>query len=208
MSTDLASWKRTWHELGAQEVDELLHHRLIACWSEGHRRYHTLQHLGECLDLLDDVRAHARRPAEVALALWFHDAFYEPHRGDNEERSAQWARISIQQAGLSDEVADRVHGLVMTTRHGGVPQEPDARLMVDIDLAILGAEPSRFDEYERQIRAEYAHLADGEFRAGRRRLLERLAGRPTIYCTGHFQQELEQRARQNLQRGLARWQAS
>jgi predicted metal-dependent HD superfamily phosphohydrolase len=208
MSTSLASWTRTLNELGAQNVDESLHHRLIACWSEGHRHYHTLQHLDECLTLLDEVRGYARRPAEIALALWFHDAFYEPGREGNEERSARWARISVQQAGLHDEVAQRVHALVMATRHESVPDEADARLMVDIDLAVLGAEPSRFDEFERQIRAEYAHLSDERFRAGRTRILERLARRDTIYSTACFRHALERQARENLQRARARLQAA
>ena len=65
------------------------------------------QHLGECLDHLSREAAAAERPAEVALALWFHDAFYDVHRSDNELRSADWAAKAMIDAGASREQASR-----------------------------------------------------------------------------------------------------
>src|SRR5690606_13982957 len=119
--------------------------------------YHTLQHLGECLALHAAHAAHAARPAEVALALWFHDAVYDLQASDNEARSAEWAQETMRAAGASAQAVARVHALVMATCHSALPEGPDAELLVDIDLAILGATPARFAEYERQIRVEYAH---------------------------------------------------
>ena len=204
MSAGLASWRQTWKELGAVAPDEGLYHRLVACWNEEHRRYHTVQHLGECLAHFAAVRNQARRPAEIELALWFHDAFYDPRRDDNELLSAQWARSSVLQAGLPVDVADRVHALVMATRHDAVPEDADAQLLVDVDLSILGAEPARFDESDEQIRAEYAHVPDEAYRQGRSRVLISFLTRPRLYSTEYFHAALEQRARQNLQRALAR----
>jgi predicted metal-dependent HD superfamily phosphohydrolase len=199
-----ASWLRMWQELGAKAVDEGLYERLMACWNESHRRYHTTHHLRECLQHFAEVRDQAQHPAEVELALWFHDAFYDPRRKDNELLSADWARQSVLQAGLPPEVGDRVHALVMATRHDAVPAQPDAQLLVDIDLAILGAEPKRFDESDQQIRAEYAHVPDQEFRVGRARILNSFLARPRLYSTPHFYAALEQRARANLRRAVAR----
>lgn len=198
------SWRRMWHELGAPAADEGLYTRLMACWNQEHRRYHTAQHLRECLQHFAEVRDQAQRPAEFELALWFHDAFYDPRRDDNELLSAQWARQSVLQAGLAHDMADRVHALVMATLHEAVPAHADAQLLADVDLAILGAEARRFDESDEQIRAEYAHVPEEEFRVGRARVLKSFLARPRLYSTPHFYPALEQRARDNLRRALAR----
>jgi len=200
----LDRWQRSWRELGPPAADEILFRRLVDCWSERHRHYHTPQHLRECLDLFEQVRGNAERPAEIELALWFHDAFYDPTRNDNEERSAKWARDSMLEAGLPAETADRLHALVMATRHEAAPEDADAQLLVDVDLAILGSDAKRFDESDEQIRREYAHVPEDEYRAGRRRVLGEFLARPRLYSTDYFYSRYERQARENLARTLAR----
>jgi predicted metal-dependent HD superfamily phosphohydrolase len=204
MSVSGASWRRMWTELGAHTIDGGVLNQLVAAYSERHRHYHTLQHLRECLAHCEAAASLARRPAEVELALWFHDAVYEPRRADNEERSAEWAWRSILAAGCTEEVAQRVQLLVLATRgHEAPPGDADTQLLVDIDLAILGAAPGRFAEYGNQIRAEYAHVPEDEFRKGRARLLSAFLSRPRIYATAAFHDTLERRARENLAKALA-----
>jgi predicted metal-dependent HD superfamily phosphohydrolase len=195
-----ASWSDAWHALGVSSPDEALFNALLAAYREAHRAYHTLQHLSECLALLDEERSHAKRPAEVALALWFHDAIYDVHRHDNEERSAAWARQALLDAGAPREAAGRVHALVMATRHDAQSEKPDgdARLLVDIDLAILGAAPERFAEYERQIRIEYAHVPPAIFEPRRREILGGFLAREPLYLTASLRERLEANARRNL----------
>jgi predicted metal-dependent HD superfamily phosphohydrolase len=204
MSIDLASWRQAWQDAGVAQADAALHRAVIACWSEPHRRYHTLQHLRECLDQFGEVRALAERPGEVALGLWFHDAFYEPRRDDNEARSADWARACMLEAGAHEQAASRVHALIMETRHKAAAEGADAQLLVDIDLSILGAPAQRFDESDLQVRAEYAHVPEADWRTGRRAILQGFLARPQLYVTGYFHSRLEGRARENLQRALAR----
>lgn len=205
MSVTLAGWQRVWEELGAQGNQQALFNQLIASYSERHRHYHTLQHLRECLQSLEAARTLAQRPAEVELALWFHDAVYDVHRDDNEERSAEWAAMAVRNAGLQDAVAQRVHALVMATKHKALPAGIDAQVLVDVDLAILGAAEARFDESDMQIRREYAHVPEATFREGRCRVLRSFLERPRLYATEAFHQALEERARRNLARAIARW---
>lgn len=193
-----ASWVRAWHALGVASPDEALLDELLACHCEAHRAYHTLQHLGECLALLEEERDNAVRPAEAALALWFHDAIYDVRRHDNEERSATWARQALLDAGVPDDVAGRVHALVVATRHDTEPDTADARLLVDIDLAILGAPPERFAEYERQIRIEYAHVPAEVFDLRRREILGGFLAREPLYLTAAIRERFESNARRNL----------
>ena len=207
MTVGSASWQRLWRELGADPVPAGLYNQLVAAYSEEQRQYHTLQHLRECLAHLDAAASLALHPAEVELALWFHDAVYDPQRPDNEERSAEWAWRSILAAGCGEDLAQRVQALVLATKGHSASDDADTRLLLDIDLAILGAAPARFDEYERQIRAEYAHVTEAEYRFGRAEVLAAFLGRPRVYLTAAFHDALEHRARENLGRSLSALQA-
>ena len=192
------SWQRLWTELGASEVPRGLFNQLVAAYSERHRHYHTLQHLRECLGHFEAASSLARRPAEVEIALWFHDAAYDPKARDNEERSADWAARSLLAADCDAAVAERVRALVLATDGHAASDDPDTQLLLDVDLSILGAAPARFAEYERQVRAEYAHVPEAEFRTRRAQVLGSFLKRPRIYLTDAFHDALEQRARQNI----------
>ena len=198
-----AAWAEAWCALGVQAPDDALFNTLLARYGEAHRAYHTLQHLDECLDGLALERGRAKRPAEIALALWFHDAIYDLHRHDNEDRSADWARQALRDAGVDAGAAQRVHALVMATRHQAQPEEADAQLLVDIDLSILGAPAPRFAKYEQQIRIEYAHVPPEVFEPRRRQILGGFLARDPLYLTPSIRARLEAQARLNLQRAIA-----
>lgn len=189
-----------WRALGAEHCDEALREQLIARYDAPTRHYHTTQHLAELFELWPLVEAEAQHPAEVALAIWFHDAVYDATRADNEERSAALATDAMRDAGVPIEVRDRVERLILITRHESVPRDTDERILVDLDLAILGANHERFEEYERQVRAEYAFVPDVLFRRGRSAVLAGFAGRERIYLTPALHERLEEAARANIRR--------
>lgn len=196
------SFQADWQGIGARSDAAHLFDTLIARYSEPQRKYHSMQHLTECIQLFESVRSLAQHPDEVALGLWFHDAIYEIGRSDNEEQSAEWARRVLEQAGVAKEAVERVYALVMVTRHTRLPVAPDEQLLVDIDLSILGAPPPRFAQYEQQIRAEYSAVPLDAFRIRRRGILQSFLDRPRIYNTVHFFGLLEERARENLKRAI------
>ena len=196
-------WQSAWADLGlCLPAPEVLA-ALLARWAEPHRKYHTPQHLEECLALFERDRALAEHPGEVAIALWFHDAVYDTSRHDNEAESADWARRVLRDAGADALVADRVHALILATRHSEEPVTPDAKLLVDIDLAILGAEPARFAEYERQIRDEYGFVPETVFREKRADILRGFLERPALFATSAYAVRCDGAARANLARALA-----
>lgn len=199
----LTSWQQAWTAL-ALRPREGLFEQLVDCYREPHRRYHTLAHLHACLQWLQPVLDQAEHPGEVALALWFHDAVYRFDRDDNELRSADWAQHELAAAGAASIVVERVHALVMATRHAALPTTADEQLLVDIDLSILGAKTATFDDYEGQIRAEYAWVEDALFRRKRVAVLRTFLARDCIFRTAHFRLRLEQQARDNLQRSISR----
>ena len=111
---------------------------------------------------------------------------------------------ALAEAGVAAERCERVHALVMATRHDVAPASRDQALLVDIDLSILGAAPERFDEYAVQVRQEYAWVPRPLFRRRRREILQGFLDRPAIYSTPVLHDELEARGRDNLQRAVAR----
>jgi predicted metal-dependent HD superfamily phosphohydrolase len=201
MMTEQERWSETWSRLGAAAPKALLA-ELIARYSEPHRFYHTLQHLRECFSVLEPASHLAWHLGEVQLALWFHDAIYDTHAQDNEELSARWAEQSLVAGGGSSDSAAQVRELVLATKHNAVPEGEDAKLLVDVDLSILGAAEARFAEYERQVRQEYGWVPEDAFRQGRARVLASFLDRSSIYSTAWFAARLEEQARKNLSRSL------
>jgi predicted metal-dependent HD superfamily phosphohydrolase len=199
--TDREQWFETWSLLDAAPPEKLFH-ELVARYSEPHRFYHTLQHMRECFSVLALASHLASRPVEVQLALWFHDAIYDTRAHDNEEQSAHWAEQSLIAEGVESDVAVAVGKLVLATQHTFVPETEDAKLLVDVDLSILGAAEPRFTAYERQIRQEYSWVAEDAFRQRRADILVSLLNRSSIYRTGWFASRLEVQARKNLARSL------
>jgi predicted metal-dependent HD superfamily phosphohydrolase len=98
---------------------------------------------------------------------------------------------------------DRVRDHVLATRHDGTAATADATLLVDVDLAIFGASSLRFNEYEAQVRREYAWVPGPLFRDKRREILEGFLARPHLYATMHFRRTLEAAGRANLLRSIA-----
>jgi predicted metal-dependent HD superfamily phosphohydrolase len=199
-----SSWQRCWTALGASGDSRALMQRLVSAYEEPHRKYHTVQHLSECLSLCEQNLDLAVEPGEVEIALWFHDAIYDVKASDNEARSAEWAQSELTRAGVAPERIVRITQHILATRHAALPVGQDQMLLVDIDLSILGAARARFDEYEKQVRAEYGWVPGILFRRKRREVLEEFLAREPIYNTPRLRQKLESQARENLAYSIER----
>lgn len=199
---DRTRWTELWKRIGARGDGLDVFDRLEAAHGEPARTYHTATHVRHCLEELDRDRSLAARPDEVEMALWFHDAVYVPGAGDNENRSADWALTALTSAGTAPDRAQRIQALILATGHSDIPADPDARLLCDIDLSILGQSRAAFDEFERQIRHEYAWVPEPYYRRTRSKVLAGFLRRESIYQTEPFASRYEARARENLERAL------
>ncbi len=204
---DFERWRELWKELNGKSNADEVFRVLEKCYAEPHRAYHTLDHIRCCLNEFENVRHLAVRGKEIELAIWFHDAIYKPVAKDNEERSARLAEQFLSEAEVPTAVVGSVSKLILATKHVTIPDEPDARLLVDIDLSILGATEETFDEYEKNIRCEYKHVPWLFYRRKRVALLTSFLRRPNIYLTAEFRDRCEAQARQNLARSIARLRA-
>ena len=201
---ELERWSRFWSSLKAKGSPEPVYRLLSDLYAEPQRAYHTLRHLTHCLDELEDARHLVEHPNDVEMALWFHDAIYDPKAKDNEERSAELARRIAMEAGLPESFGKRISNHILATQHHGLPEGADAQLLVDIDLSILGRPRGEFDEYETNIRKEYIFVPWPEYRPARSAVLRSFLDRPAIYSTDYFRQKYESHARANLERSLRR----
>jgi predicted metal-dependent HD superfamily phosphohydrolase len=197
-------WIKFWAAAGATGDPEPEWRTLAARYAEPHRAYHTLAHIGHCLDEFEEVRGLAADPVAVELALWYHDAVYDPRATDNETRSAELARGAAGAMGLAREQAERAAALILVSTHQAQAEDPDAQLFADIDLSILGRPSAIFAEYERQVRVEYAWVPEPAFRAGRSAILKSFLDRSSLYATPHFRKKYEDMARLNLSVSLKR----
>ena len=182
---------------------------LRARYAEPHRAYHTQAHIDAMLAGLRALGSTVGQPDMVELAIWYHDAVYDPAAGGDERRSADLLRAEL--AGLADPaMLAQAEALVCWTADHGIPaglpadRHRDAALFLDLDMAVLGADRATFDAYERGIAAEFVPVyGDGRFRVGRAQFLQATLERPRLFHSAHFDRLYDAAARANLQRGLA-----
>jgi predicted metal-dependent HD superfamily phosphohydrolase len=188
-------WSRACVDVGVAP-DESAYRRVRRSWTGMGRHYHTLTHLHACLRELDVTRDLALRPAEVELALWFHDAVYRSWRRDNEAQSAALAARSLRAASI--ESVERIRQMVLATTHRDEGFAGDTALVVDIDLSILGQPPEIYAQFERAIRREYWWVSRARYAAGRSGVLQKFLGRAAIYQLDRFHEKYEKQARANI----------
>ena len=173
--------------------------RLVEAYSEAHRHYHTLEHVSEMFKVAGKLMDTATDPAAILLAIWFHDAVYDSHAKDNEERSAALAGELLRPLGIPEAVLQHVASMIRATAHTPIEAvDNDTAILLDADLAILSAEEKRYARYAADVRKEYAWVEELAYRAGRAKVLESFLNRPRIYLTERMYAVAEDAARKNL----------
>ncbi len=211
----LARWHALWPPDGGAPVDPVraVGEDLVERWREPHRVYHSRLHLADVLDALDaldvltagpDVAppATGRDRWLAAVALWFHDAVHDGVAGRDEERSAALARELLTPLAPAGDVEEVARLVLLTAGHDPAPGDLAGALVCDADLAILGSSAARYGRYAHQVRAEYGHVPDDAFRAGRAAVLEQLLALPSLFRTPAGHDRWAAAARANLHREL------
>jgi predicted metal-dependent HD superfamily phosphohydrolase len=177
-------------------------------YAEPQRHYHTWAHIEALLGLYAEVQPMLADAAAFEAALYYHDAIYNPRRGDNEAQSAALLRQACA-AVLSRPSLDLAGSLVEATAGHQPPpgldaaRRIDAALFLDIDLSILAAPEPEFAVYEAAIRREYAFVPEADYRRGRTAVLANFLKRESLFLSAHFYPRFEAAARRNLERSLA-----
>ncbi len=193
------------HWLGQTTAVVQLEADLRQRYAEPGRAYHNLTHLAHALAVAHSLIDYTNYFTAVGLALWFHDAVYDPQApaGQNEQDSATLAVSRLTALGHPPTLVQQVHELVLVTQTHQ-PHTTEGRVVVDADLAILAAPSAQYDDYAQAIRQEYSWVADEAYRVGRTAVLQRFLARPHIFHTPPLQGK-EALARANLQRELSNY---
>ena len=177
---------------------------LCASYAEPQRHYHTLDHVVALFDTLEEYADEVGDASRLAFAVWYHDAIYDPQAKDNEERSAERAQKELKALGAHPLLIDRVAKLILATKDhmGATAGDYDDDVFLDADFCILGASPEAYQQYVADVREEYAHLSDEEWKKGRGAFLEKIAEAPRIFRTGIFEGAYGKQARANIKAEL------
>jgi predicted metal-dependent HD superfamily phosphohydrolase len=188
------SWKELMRSWAVDPVmADQTFNEVCRCYAAPSRFYHTFDHVMDVLATVECLGPYAKHLDAVKLAAWLHDVVYDSRAADNEERSAKYAERLCEE--LSIPVGGLTSSLILKTKSHDPGGENDARVLIDADLAILGADEVVYRAYAENIRREYAWVPEPEYRKGRRRVLESFLARPTIF---HLLRHLEEPAHRNL----------
>ncbi|BAU92002.1 hypothetical protein MPPM_3397 [Methylorubrum populi] len=190
-------WRRTTGRAGA----EAAWRALDAGYGEAGRHYHGWHHVADLLEGHDAARLLPDFTAldhdAIDLAIVFHDAVYDPSRADNEARSADLLRVHAGPAARLGPIR-AAEAMIRATAAHASSADPATRLMLDLDLAVLGAPRPAYEAYAAAIRREYASVPEPAWRRGRAGVLDRFLARPRLYQTDPIRDRLEAPARANL----------
>jgi len=192
-------WRRS---VGSRDAASAWH-ALDAGYSEPLRAYHNWSHIGAMLAGLDGARGVPEFQAvsfdEVELAVFFHDVIYDPRAKDNETRSAAAFRSASADASILNTAAiDRIAAAILATATHAATPDISTRLLLDLDLRVLGGTPDDYLAYVDAVRHEYAFVPDDQWRVGRTDVLRRFLERPAIFQTAHVAERYEAFARENI----------
>ncbi|GBF88817.1 hypothetical protein Rsub_01718 [Raphidocelis subcapitata] len=202
------AFEGTWRRSGGglrQDQQAAVFSFLEAAYAMPHRHYHTMQHILEGLSFVGMCLLSGRSfedQAAVEWAIWTHDLVYDARATDNERRSADAAAELLEGVGLPPATVARMRSLILETATHMHSGDRDAHVVVDADLAVLGAPLGRYMDYVTGVRREYGHLSDEEWAEGRCRFLRSLLDREQLFATDVGKGLCEAQARANLSHEL------
>jgi predicted metal-dependent HD superfamily phosphohydrolase len=96
--------------------------------------------------------------------------------------------------------------MILATQDHQAKDDPDAAIVIALDLNIFARSPQRYAAYEKLVREENAATPTAEYAATRIAWLQGFLDRPAIYESETMRDIYEEQARFNLEEGIKRWQ--
>lgn len=201
--------KGKWKQLTAFSIKEELKDRLwkeiVYRYSEQHRFYHNLNHIGFVFSLFEDNIQQITLPAVVGFAILYHDIVYDTYRNDNEQQSAAVAEMHLGHLKVNKSVIDQVKMFILATKDHQIneayPAKNDLSLFLDFGMAVLGEEPEVYKLYSQKIRQEFNKYSDEIYKEGRKQALAKMLD-ADLFQTALFRDKFDERARKNMRNEL------
>src|SRR5258706_5763120 len=201
---DITLLKSQWDNLASfypsdKTIKEEAFQVLQEQYSEKSRFYHNFSHVKTLLKLFESFDNKIQDPKAIKFSIWFHDVIYDTRKSDNEAESARLASEMLRKLNVNIEIIERVKDLILATKdHSDGNLSYDAKLFLDMDLAILGMSEEIYKEYNQAIRQEYSWVSESIFRQGRKKILTSFVERESIYFTDEMKARYEEQARKNI----------
>jgi len=166
------------------------------------RYYHTFKHIEYMLINLDKHFTDLLTPKEkdiIELAIWFHYFIYDIENppNENELHSADIVSNFSKLVKLDDDIRHQAFELILATIHNKKQTTFIGKIICDLDLLEL-SDFSAYFKNRHNVRKEYHNINDEQFLEGRKKFLELMLNKETIYQTELFQKHFEKSSRQHL----------
>lgn len=203
---------------------QLIWKEIEKAYTESHRGYHVLAHLGHMFALYDTIRHKLKHPEIVALAIWFHDFVYNTDEayGENEQASVR-AMVELFYKHLGRSVSSMKErdlpvlacaGEFILATKGHKITSPyilsrpdlkrDCEVFLDLDLSVTFGDADTIKWFEDGVRKEFKQYPIQDYAIGRAKALGAFAERDQILLSDLFADK-EAEARANLEKLVANW---
>lgn len=191
---------------------------LLHMYSDPRRHYHNLNHIYDCLNLIDGADVFdtgvLKKTDEkiIKLAIWFHDVYYTSGYPTIDEEMS----IKILSSIIPENVNVPLHKVAklidLTSSHTTNNQisvtDEVSKTFLDIDLSVMAYKKDLYDEYVNNITAEYKAfhpLSDiNKMKLFRITFLNSILNKKKIYLSSTFE-NLQKEAVENIKRELERY---
>lgn len=175
-------------------------HCLFARMNDFRLHYHTPIHI---LSIFDFAREHKiSLQHHETLAIWFHDAIYEPTNKNNEERSTDFMIALVSEYIPYEKYSAAANIIEDTARHLEPLQYNSSDLVLDLDISNFACDCVEHLTANEAIRREFSQYSDLEFLKGRLDFLQKFLAKGFIYRTPIFKEKFETKAITNIQEDI------
>ena len=171
-------------------------------YSNKKRFYHNLSHLDNLYLELLNVKNEIEDWDTLLFTLFYHDIIYKATSKENEEKSAELAKLRLNEIGFEEVKIKKCFEQILATKLHESSLNKDTNIFTDADLSILGQDWDLYSQYYKNVRKEYSVYPDFLYNPGRKKVLEHFITMPRIFKTDLFFERFEKKAKINLEKEL------